>query len=107
MGHVDKGGVPLYRGALCMNVFFISSGDFVYFPNSAAHFHSLEVDAHQMKHGDYLCEAALWCKWRHQGFLEAASSGALHTIPVKSFCDIMVDHAEAHVFCCDFASKFL
>jgi len=104
---VDKGSVPFYTNTPCSSVYFISTGQFTYSPDSSIGVHALEVAQRELQHGDYLSEAVLWCKWEHQGMLEAASVGSMQIISHKTFGQIMAEHYEAHQFCCEYASRFL
>lgn len=117
---VDNGSVPFYNDTECANLYFLLFGHFVYLPNAertsscwstSRNKDVLDVQTRELHgslhHGNFLCEPALWCKWRHQGLLQANSSGLLLILSTKTFGQIMSEHPGALIFCCEHAQAFI
>merc|ERR1712110_945099 len=105
---VDNGSVPFYNDTECASIYFLIFGRFAYFPTgSDAEHQERHASGTELETGAFLCEPAIWCKWRHRGLLQASSAGLLLVLSTKSFHQIVSEHPAAHTFCCEFASVFM
>lgn len=71
------------RGMLC-----VISGELTYHPRKAG------LDSIRVQAGDWLCEAALWRRWRHRGQLDALTPAELMGVDTQKVHEILEDRID-------------
>lgn len=80
--HVDAGQSIFVDGALAHEMLFVVAGAMDYYPSGS-------MVARRVLKGEWISEAALWCRWRHAGHLVAATSGELLLLEAEKFCAVL------------------
>lgn len=76
-------------GGVSKDMFFVKHGALEYVMLSPG---GIETERHQVRVNSWLCEAALWTSWVHQGYLEATSDAVLLSLGGQHFQSTLSQH---------------
>lgn len=64
------------------------------------------IGGEELKDGSWICEAALWIQWTHQGELLAAADGTMLAVARDSFIKVLENYGEARALASMYARCF-
>lgn len=92
------------------HMFIVSTGTLNYLQSSDVHLLGVEEsgeDNSKVTKDDFICEASLWVKWVHLGFLRAASDVRLVAIDVTEFTNVVARDPVALSLACAYADQYV
>jgi len=73
-------------GDECKHMYFVVTGNMHYYHANAVD----EIDVHEVRKNNWLCEAALWMRWKHRGTLVAVDVCCIFAIVAAKFREVVL-----------------